>query len=168
MKIILFISMIIILFMSCSYRSNTENPSTELKIKAMERFNWLPGSWSSINSESQLYEIWTKENDTVLSGKSYVLVNNDTAFSETLRLEFIGQDLFYIPTIKDENNDQPVSFKLISDTNGEFIFENNEHDFPQRIIYKNSEPGILNARIEGLTEGKFQKEEFVFKKNEQR
>ena len=75
-------------------------------------------------------------------------------------MQLKGDDLFYIPTVKNQNNGEPVSFKLVSGKNGEFVFENKQHDFPQRIIYRNPNPDSLYARIEGYQQGKVHKEEF--------
>ncbi len=37
---------------------------------------------------------------------------------------------------------------------GKVVFENPEHDFPQRIIYERGDEGSLGARIEGIQNGK--------------
>ena len=94
-----------------------------------------------------------------------MIVNHDTIFSEKISLENRAGGLFYIPTVNNQNNGQAVSFKLISNTNGEYVFENKEHDFPQRIIYKNPANDSLYARIEGTSKGKFHKEEFSMKRD---
>lgn len=130
----------------------------------LENFKWLVGSWSNITPEAQLYEIWRVENDSSLFGESYMIVERDTTFYETIRLEARGNEVFYIPNVSGQNNNQPVSFKMVADSSGEFIFENLQHDFPQRIVYNNSEADVLNARIEGQYEGQFRKEEFVMNK----
>jgi len=44
-------------------------------------------------------------------------------------------------------------------------FENKDHDFPQRIIYKNTGQDSLYARVEGNDKGKFRKEEFAMRRN---
>lgn len=46
------------------------------------------------------------------------------------------------------------SFKLIKLQNKEVVFENPEHDFPQRVIYRLQSDGSLLARIEGTFKGK--------------
>ena len=165
MKIVIYVLGIIIFLSSCNNQSKKESDENGSEIKSINKFNWLLGTWSNISNESQLYEIWTKENDTTFSGLSYMIVRNDTTFYETIKLESTGQDLFYIPTVMDQNDDQPVLFKLISNINGDFIFENKLHDYPQRIIYNNSEPNVLNARTEGIEEGRFHKEEFILKRS---
>ncbi len=47
----------------------------------------------------------------------------------------------------------PTQFDLVSLTNSEIVFENPEHDFPQRIIYRLGDDGSLLGRIEGQSNG---------------
>jgi hypothetical protein len=49
----------------------------------------------------------------------------------------------------------------------QWTFENPEHDFPQRIIYRLETGDALYARVEGTENGKFNKEEFYLKRNKQ-
>lgn len=151
---------------SSSVKENKMNESTTVlsKIKQME---WVIGKWENITGEGELYEIWAKTNDTIYSGRSFMIANNDTVFSEKISLELKNNELFYIPTIGNQNNAQPITFKLVGIENNEIIFENMEHDFPQRVIYANPKPDSLYARIEGNENGKFRKEEFFMKRSTQ-
>lgn len=45
-------------------------------------------------------------------------------------------------------------FTLVRWSDHEIVFENPEHDFPQRIIYRLEEDDLLLARIEGEEGGK--------------
>jgi hypothetical protein len=58
----------------------------------------------------------------------------------------------------------PTLFTLVSAGNNRFIFENKEHDFPQKIIYHFASSNLLNASIEGEIKGKMNKKEFRFNK----
>jgi hypothetical protein len=42
------------------------------------------------------------------------------------------------------------------------VFENAQHDFPQRIIYWQTKPNELRARIEGTIDGKLASEEWAW------
>jgi hypothetical protein len=46
----------------------------------------------------------------------------------------------------------------------EIVFENPMHDFPQRVIYRLDEAGILRARIEGTIDGKPRAEDFPMRR----
>jgi hypothetical protein len=45
------------------------------------------------------------------------------------------------------------------------VFENLNHDFPQRIIYWREGESTLHARIEGSIKGKERKEEWHWRKS---
>ena len=83
-----------------------------------------------------------------------------------ISLENRNGEIFYIPTVKNENNGQVVLFKLITSHNNEVVFEKKAHDFPQRILYKNPVKDSLYARVEGMDKGEFKKEEFFMKRVE--
>ena len=89
-----------------------------------------------------------------------MIVKNDTVFKENISLVSQQDELLYIPAVSGQNNNQPVVFRCVSNNAGAMVFENKEHDFPQRIIYLNKRPDSLYARIEGTEKGKFRKEEF--------
>ena len=93
-----------------------------------------------------------------------MIMNNDTIFSESLSIEENRDGLFYVPSVVNQNDGKPVYFKLVKCVNGEFIFENLDHDFPQRIVYKNPQPDSLYARIEGRDSGEYRREEFKMKR----
>jgi hypothetical protein len=124
------------------------------------KFNWLEGKWERISERSESFEIWEKISDSLFTGTNYSLRNNDTVSYESIRLEILTDGIFYIPTVKGQNEDKPVYFKLIS-YEVEAIFENKEHDFPQIIIYK-QEGDSLKARIEGEINGSFKQIPFNF------
>ncbi len=131
----------------------------------MEKFGWLLGKWENKIDEGLLIESWEKENDSVISGKSYLAKKDDTLFFESIELKIMDGNFYYVPTVKNQNDNKPVYFKLVSEVNNEFIFEDKEHDFPQRVIYNNLSKDSLSARIEGMQEGQFRKEEFAFRRS---
>jgi hypothetical protein len=46
-----------------------------------------------------------------------------------------------------------TDFVSISGVEGELVFENLQHDFPQRVIYRSQPPDRVAARIEGNDSG---------------
>jgi hypothetical protein len=71
---------------------------------------------------------------------------------EFMRVEQRGDDVFF--TAKPKENKEETPFKLIKSAAYEAIFENPDHDFPQRVIYKRR-GSKLTGRIEGNNDGKF-------------
>jgi hypothetical protein len=126
----------------------------------LEKANWFLGKWENKTSEGTFSEEWKVENDTIYLGESYFINNNDTLFSETVRLEQRENNLFYIVSVPNQNEEQPVAFKLTSSTVDYLVFENPKHDFPKKITYKLVTKDSLYAEISG--DGKSQG--FPFKK----
>jgi len=149
---------------SCNNSPKEESPDKTESTSHMEKFKWLLGNWEKETGKGMMVESWIQKNDSIFAGRSYLASKNDTVYFETIELVFKDGNFFYVPTVNGQNENQPVFFKLVSETNGEFIFENKEHDFPQRVIYKNPLKDSLSARIEGMQEGKFRKEEFGFRR----
>jgi hypothetical protein len=133
---------------------------TSQQFNRLDQCECFLGEWTSSTDEGRFYETWTRINDTVFSAYSYMTVNNDTVFSETISLELSGDEISYIVNASNQNDGNAVAFKLITVTPNEFIFENKEHDFPQRIIYSCPVTDALYARIEGTVNGVLREEEF--------
>lgn len=138
----------ILLLASCQTKS-------EQNFEKLEKMNWLIGQWESKTPEGLLTETWTKENDSTFSGQTYFIKNvKDTLHSESIVLTQLKEELIYRPTVKGQNNDEPVDFKLTSGEESSFTFENTKHDYPQKIVYKKVNDTSLVATISGKQQGK--------------
>ena len=128
----------------------------------LSEMNWFLGKWQ-IN-ESNNFEEWEKVNDFLYRGKGYQVRKNDTLITETINIVQKGKEVFYIPAVTDQNEGKPVEFKLVSKKSEKFIFENENHDFPQRIIYVKAGKDQIDARIEGKKQGIFSEVKFKLKR----
>ena len=140
----------ILLFLLFLFACNTPSKLSEM--------NWLLGKWQ-IN-ESNNFEAWEKVDASLYRGKGYQVRKNDTLITETINIVQKENEVFYIPSVVDQNDGKPVEFKLVSKNSGTLIFENKDHDFPQRIIYVKAGNDHINAWIEGQKEGQLSKVEF--------
>jgi hypothetical protein len=150
------------IFFSCNNLKPFETKSKE--ISSIENAGWLIGKWQQSSSEGILTETWEKLNDSTYAGKSYFISSNDTLSYESIRLEQHGKKLFYIPTVKGQNNSQPIAFALTSSTSKQLVFENSKHDFPQLISYTQSNKTSLVAEISGVVNGKKKSQSFPMQK----
>jgi len=57
-----------------------------------------------------------------------------------------------------------TSFKLVKLQNKEAVFENPQHDFPQRIIYRLEAGGSLFARVEATEKGQTRGIDYPYKR----
>jgi hypothetical protein len=130
----------------------------------LEVANWLIGTWENKSDYGDMIEIWNKSNDSLYVGKSYFIKQKDTLHSESIELIQKGDLVLYIPTVKGQNNDQPVTFQLTKQTPKQLIFENPTHDFPQKIVYQQITADSLVATISGMQQGKASSESYAMKK----
>lgn len=138
--------------------------SSGLKSDNFNKLLQLRGTWAMQTKKGLLYEEWKKTGESELIGKSYRLNENDTVVLERVKLKEEGADIFYIPSVQNQNAGQPVSFKLIRTEGNKFTFENKLHDFPQRIIYNLITNDSIVARIEGSKNGMTGGTDFYFKR----
>jgi len=120
-------------------------------------FDFLIGKWVLETKKGFVYEEWEKVSDTLFKGKSYNLSDDIITPLESIELVKIDNDYFYIPTVINQNEGKPIKFRLVSSDKDIFVFENLEHDFPQRIIYQKSDGSTKNnlskiRRINSLCE----------------
>ena len=153
---------LIFIFLVVSCQINNSENNTIQNTKTIHKIKWLIGYWKLNSTEGVSTEIWNKENDSLYTGTGLLVKDKDTLFSEKFELKQINDDLFYVATVKGQNDDKPISFKFTEIKNGEFNFVNLQHDFPTHIIYKNPQPDFLCVRIEGTQNGKFAKSDFSF------
>lgn len=157
MKILITVG-IVLLLASCQTKS-------EKNFDKLEQMNWLIGQWENKTPEGRLTETWTKDNDSTFSGQAYFIVKEkDTVHSESIVLTQVDEDLIYRPTVKGQNNEKPVDFKLTTDVANSFAFENPKHDYPQKITYKKVNEKALVATISGLQQGKQSSESYPMTK----
>jgi hypothetical protein len=124
----------------------------------------LEGTWVMQTRKGPLFEHWDKISDVELQSKSYRLNGKDTVLLEKVRLVEKEGNILYIPVVENQNNRQPVEFRLISVEKSKFTFENKQHDFPQRIIYNIVSGDSIIARIEGEKKGVVSGSDFYFKR----
>jgi len=128
-------------------------------------FAFVLGSWEMQTAKGKIVEQWVQNSDQTLSGKSYrINAKGDSVLSETLQIRKIGKEIFYCSTVANQNEGKEVCFKLVSTKDKIYIFENKEHDFPQRIVYENQGKKEMLASIEGELNGKSRKSEFRYKR----
>lgn len=132
--------------------------------KLFKELRLLAGTWRMETPRGPLFEEWKVVNKKAMNGKSYKLNGRDTLLLENIKLIKNTSGFYYIPTVSDQNNKQPVPFKMINNQNSSFTFENKQHDFPQRIIYKIVNRDSVVARIEGTKGGKESYSDFFYKR----
>ncbi len=126
----------------------------------------LEGTWFMPTDRGDRLEIWTYQNDSTLTGRDVRIKpeNGDSVLLETIRLELRDTNIFYIVTARGQNNNQPVIFRLTSADENGYLFENPQHDDPERIRYRLLSNREIQVTLEGERNGRPVKTEYVFER----
>ncbi|MBN8680914.1 MAG: outer membrane beta-barrel protein [Chitinophagales bacterium] len=127
----------------------------------------LDGTWFMPTDRGDRLEIWWKENDSTMVGKSIRIKpeNGDSVLLERLRLELRDTTITYIVTARNQNSGQPVPFVLTEiDDEGFFVFSNPKHDDPQKIRYLLLGNREMQVETIGKRNGREVKTEYVFER----
>jgi hypothetical protein len=154
-------TLILLLLAIVSCKNSEANEKDKIKTA-----NWLLGKWETKTADGTLSESWKQLNDSTFQGESFFIKNKDTLHFETVTLQQNGEELIYNATVKGQNNDKPVPFKITSETEKQLVFENLKHDYPQKITYTQIKKDSLVASISGVQLGKPSSEKFGMKKIE--
>jgi len=126
--------------------------------------NWLIGNWENTSPDGILTENWQKLNDSTFTAASYLIKGKDTIHLESIVLARKGETLTYLATVKGQNDNKPVAFTSTNETENKLIFENPQHDYPQKITYTKGPNNTLTAEVKGKLEGKVTTERFIMVK----
>lgn len=123
----------------------------------------LEGTWVMKSKKGNtMGESWVKVNDDYLQNKGFYVKGNDTVVTERVALRKTKNEINYISTVEDQNNKQPIAFKLTSSENNVFVFENPEHDFPKRIVYELISADSIHAWIDAGKTGASERQDFYY------
>ena len=122
--------------------------------RSLEAVKWFLGEWQTSPSRVVIREFWHRVSDATFEGESITKsVSNDEVVNyETLRLVSMSDSVFYIAKVTE--NELAVPFRLTRCAEGIAVFENPDHDAPQRLIYKlleslATDAPKLEVRLEG-------------------
>ena len=112
----------------------------------IERMDWLAGCWKGGAGERVIEEQWMQPRAGLMLGIGRTAAGDRIQSYEQMRIEEEGERLVFTskPLGKPED-----SFRALPQVDEAMVFENLEHPFPQRIIYRRAPDGSLAARIEG-------------------
>lgn len=113
---------------------------------------WLSGSWGGTQDGVTSEEHWTSPAGSGLVGMHKDVTAGKMSGFEFLRIEVdTRQRICYVSM---PGGKAPTSFCAVEFGERRVVFENKEHDFPQRILYWLTADGRLHARIEGPLDGR--------------
>ncbi len=139
------IAIVVILCLSAFYISNDN--------KTFKRLYALEGTWKMVTKRGNIIcEEWKKVDNNYLQNRGYMVKGSDTIVTERVALTNTKEGILYTSTVEDQNNKQPIAFKMTKNEENMFVFENPQHDFPKRIVYRFIATDSLHAFIDDGTE----------------
>ncbi len=131
--------------------------------ETFNRLAALQGTWMMKTPRSIIFESWQQANDTLMQVTSYRLKGIDMQLQERIAVTINNGGIYYTSLVEGQNNGQAISFRLTRATENEFVFENPQHDFPKRIVYKIAAADSLHAFIDDGASSK-KRSDFYYKR----
>jgi Domain of unknown function (DUF6265) len=128
----------------------------------ISQLGWLQGCWTGTKDGVAMQEQWTSP-----AGGALVGMHKDVKDGAMISFEFLriapqpGKGICYLASPKGA---PPTPFCARELGERRVVFENREHDFPQRTLYWLDGDGSLHARIEGPMQGQEISEEWAWRK----
>ena len=122
------------------------NASTQTP--ALADLGWIAGGWQTApGGRRQIEEHWTQVAGGSMLGMSRTVAGDKTVEFEYLRIEQRDDGVYYVahPKARCPGTD----FKLTRASATEAVFENPQHNFPKRIIYRKGADDSLTTSIDG-------------------
>jgi hypothetical protein len=121
---------------------------------------WLSGAWEGEQDGMCMEERWTPPRGGTLLGVHRDVKGGRTVSFEFLRIEASAHGLVYHASPQGR---PPTPFRAVETGARRVVFENREHDFPQRILYWRT-GDTLHARIEGPRNGRTHAREWTWRR----
>ena len=116
----------------------------------------MVGQWAGTAGGVEMEELWMEPKGGVMLGLHRDVTPAKPTFFEFLRIEDREGEVVYVASPRGAGE---TEFKLMDVGQQHVVFENLEHDYPQRVIYRREGKG-LTARIEGVVEERLESDEW--------
>ena len=120
---------------------------TSIQNPTLADISWIAGDWQTApGGRAQIEEHWTQVAGASMMGMSRTVAGEKTVEFEYLRIEQRADGVYYVAHPK--GRCPGTDFKLTRASATEAVFENPQHDFPKRIIYRKGTDDSLTASID--------------------
>lgn len=133
--------------------------ATDAPARKLEDLAWLTGSWIEHKPGVDTEEHWIAPKGDLMTGMNRTTRGTGRTSFEFLRIARTPSGISYFAQ---PSGRPPTEFKLVQAEDKKVVFENREHDFPQRIIYWLDKDAALHARIEGTIGGQSRSQEWTW------
>ena len=128
----------------------------------MNDLSWLAGCWEAKLNGREVTEQWMKPGGGIMLGMARTVAKGKAAEFEFTQIREDYGSIYYVAK---PSGQAEALFKLVILENKKTaVFENVQHDFPQRIIYSRLSDGTLYARVEGTVSGELRGIDYPYKR----
>lgn len=137
--------------------------SSATAVVAINQLGWLAGHWRMEKGGRVVDEQWMAPAAGVMLGMARTIARGKVVEHEFIQIrEGPGGALFFIAM---PSGQKEAAFQIVSLSATEAVFENLQHDFPQKITYALQPDGSLLASIEGPgKDGQVRRVEFPYRR----
>lgn len=136
-------------------QTSTETPAPA----TLDQLAWMVGFWEGDDGGTHMEELWLPRRGDVMVGLHVDLFASGRSFFEYLRIEQQGTSVVFFAS---PGGRSPTSFLATSVLDSSVVFENAQHDFPQKIEYNLDHNENLHARISGIVDGAEESTEWIW------
>lgn len=119
---------------------------------------WMAGSWTETRGAVTTRETWLPPIGGAMAGAGQTSVAGKPPRIEHMKITAEPAGATFTAILPGQ---PPTPFVLLPGQDGEAVFENKVHDFPQRVIYRRCGDDLC-ARIEGTVRGELRSKDWRY------
>ena len=127
---------------------------------SLSELSWLIGTWQEERNGTVVRETWLAPLGGVMAGVGLTSRPGKKTMLELTRITVEPAGLTFTAS---PDGQATTSFTRISGGPSKVVFENKDHDFPQRVIYERCGEDLC-ARIEGMVDGKLKGQDWRYRR----
>jgi hypothetical protein len=122
------------------------------------KLDWLAGTWVQKKPGVLVREMWLPPRDGAMAGVTLTTRPGKPPIAEYAKITVEPEGVTFTAVV---GRQPPTPFVMLPGKDGEAVFENKAHDFPQRVFYRRCGADLC-AGIEGVANGKPEREEWRY------
>ena len=127
----------------------------------LAQVGWLAGCWERSTGRRIVEEQWMRPRAGLMLGAGRTVEGDSLVEFEQVRMLERNGKLVYAAA---PSGQTPAEFTSILVSDSAVTFENQAHDFPQRVIYRRNAVDSVIARVEGVRKGSVRGTDFAYRR----